>query len=217
LQGLEEGMMENPRNRGQKAILGLLLAVGALGIGLLSYLVVDRLTPDALDASTDPVHSTPQADADVSADTSTDSANASVGIRVGERAPDFQLPSLDGTNVRLSDFLGHVVVLDFWASWCGPCKLTMPGLEDLARDLAPDVVLLGVSLDRAATDAVDYLAANNYDAMVAVYGSYTAAYAVFVMYGGGGIPKTFLIDRDGIIRHVGHPALLQRTAVERLL
>ena len=93
----------------------------------------------------------------------------------------------------------------------------MPGLESLAKSLAADVVLIGVSLDRSASHASDYLTTNNYDAMVALYQSYAAAYNVFQTYGGGGIPKTFVIDREGIIRYVGHPASLPRQTVERLI
>jgi thiol-disulfide isomerase/thioredoxin len=144
-------------------------------------------------------------------------ADVPVGIRINQRAPDFLLQSLDNESVALSDFLGRVVILDFWASWCGPCKTTMPGLESLARALSPDVVLVGVSLDQVAANAIGYLATNHFDAMIALYESYAAAYAVFQTYGGGGIPKTYVIDRTGIIRYVGHPASLSRQTVERLI
>jgi peroxiredoxin len=188
----------------------VLIAIGVLGIALLGYLVVDRLILSSKDRDTVADAGAPNAPVDAD-------SSVPVGILVGQRAPDFSLPSLDGTEITLSDFRGYVVILDFWASWCTPCKVTMPGVESMVRSLEPDVVLLGVSLDRASRDASTYLASNNYESMIALYGSYSAAYAVFQTYGGGGIPKTYVIDRDGVIRYAGHPASLQRTTVERLL
>ena len=197
----------------------ILIALGVLAIGFLIYVVVDRLTTsdvsDAVRAPADRViANSTDADRPVGVEEST---GIPIGIRVGQRAPNFQLPSLDNEDIALSDYRGHVVILDFWASWCTPCKSTMPGLESMARTLAPDVVLVGVSLDQSASKASDYLSANNYDAMVALYGTYTAAVNVFNTYGGGGIPKTYVIDREGIIRYVGHPASLSRQTVERLI
>lgn len=203
-------------NRVQRAVIALLIVAGVLAAGFLVYVALDRLSPanPALDPSPESVDETQSASRQEPA---TDPTDVQIGIRIGQRAPDFKLPSLDNEDVSLSDHLGSVVILDFWASWCGPCKLTMPGLEQLAQSMAPDVVLLGVSLDRKKVDASDYLSANNYDAIIALYGSYTLAYNLFQAYGNGGIPKTFVIDREGIIRYVGHPASLSRQVIEALI
>ncbi|MCK5213017.1 MAG: TlpA family protein disulfide reductase, partial [Dehalococcoidia bacterium] len=139
-------------------------------------------------------------------------------VAIGMKYTDFGLDTPEGEFLKLSDVhQGSVLLMDFWASWCGPCKSTMPRLEDFAREMAPDVVLLGVSVDRNATDASDYLASNNFDAMIALYESYAAAFSVSLTYAVSGIPKTYVIDRDGIIRYVGHPAVLPRQTIERLL
>jgi peroxiredoxin len=87
----------------------------------------------------------------------------------------------------------------------------------LAQALAPDVVLIGVSLDQTAAKASNYLGANDFSAMIALYESYTAALAVSRTYAVVGIPKTYVIDRTGIVRYVGHPASLSRQTVERLI
>lgn len=207
--------MDASSSRLQRAMTVLLLAIGILGIGFVAYRIIVELSPKApvAEVSPDPV-SEPSTTPLLQAQTTPDTP---VGIRLGQRAPDFQLASLDHDMVSLSDFLGKVVILDFWASWCGPCKSTMPGLESLARALATDVVLLGVSLDRTESAASAYLAANNYDAMIGLYGSYVDAYRVSGVYGVAGIPKTFIIDREGVIRYVGHPASLSRQTIERLL
>jgi peroxiredoxin len=140
------------------------------------------------------------------------------GTRIGELAPDFALRSLDGTSVSLSRFRGRVVILDFWASWCGPCRDTMPSLHDLWHDVASrGVDLVGVSLDRTASAASSYLASNGFGDMTALWESAEASQAVASLYGVRGIPRTLIIDRDGIVRFNNHPALLDRAVLEALL
>lgn len=78
-----------------------------------------------------------------------------VGPDVG-RAPDYEFVALDGTVVRSSELLGQVVVLNFWATWCIPCKLEMPSLQALHEDLATDgVVVLGLATDAGRGSAVE--------------------------------------------------------------
>lgn len=227
--------MQKQANQLQKSITYVLLAVGILGMGFLAFLVVDQLvpgpisSPPEMDAS--PIESAlwsranPEVEPATEPDTSVTEAVTSetdapsdvpTGIRIRQRAPDFSLRSLDNEVVSLSDFLGKVVILDFWASWCGPCRDSMPRLEAIAQSLAADVVLLGVNLDRKEETAASYLANNNFDGMVALHGSYAEASAVSRTYGVTGIPKTFVIDRTGIVRYVGHPASLSRQVVEGL-
>src|SRR5437773_12576066 len=68
--------------------------------------------------------------------------------RVGHLAPDFVLQTLDGREIRLSDYRGHVVFLNFWATWCGPCKIEMPAMERLYREYRRQgLTILAVSTD----------------------------------------------------------------------
>ena len=207
--------MQERANRLQKAITYALIFVGILGIAFLVFLVVDR---PSIDAPTSlPEIESEGIPTDVVVFEQEEQADVPIGIRIGQRAPDFRLRSLENEAVALSDYLGKVVILNFWASWCGPCRLTMPELEDIARSLTTDVILLGVNLDRSKQNATNYLASNNFAAMITLYESYASAFAVFRTYGNGGIPKTYVIDRAGIIRFVGHPARLSRQTIERLL
>ncbi len=121
-------------------------------------------------------------------------------------APDFSLPSLDGEMVTLSGLRGSVVVIDFWASWCSPCRKSFPGLDALVSKYADQgVVLLVVSLDKTAQRARDYLTDNGYSTDNVLWGSLEAARDVKALFGVVGIPKTFLIDRIGLIEYAGHP------------
>jgi peroxiredoxin len=122
-------------------------------------------------------------------------------------APDFSLAALDGATVTLSSLRGDIVILDFWASWCAPCTRTLPSLHDLASRLAGrGVVLLAVSLDRTADAAAAYADSLGLVLGSVLYGSLDEARAVRDLYGVGGIPHTFVIDREGWIRFSGLPA-----------
>jgi len=138
-----------------------------------------------------------------------------VGNRVGQLAPEFTLSRLDGGEASLSDFRSRVVVLDFWATWCSPCRASMPGLEALrARYEDKGLIVVSVSLDRSGDDARRYLKTNGYDAFIGLWESLADAQRVARLYGVFGIPRTFVIDRDGIIRYSGHPTRLTNATIE---
>ena len=158
--------MQERTNRLQRGVTYALIFLGILGTGFLAFIVVDHLSlstpailPEAVSEDTLP---------DAIAFEQETPTEVPIGIRIGQRAPDFRLLSLEDEAVSLSDFLGRIVILDFWASWCAPCRLTMPGLEGIASSLPSDVVLLGVSLDRNAENAANYMASNDFDVMIAV-------------------------------------------------
>lgn len=69
------------------------------------------------------------------------------GLKVGAKAPDFELKTLAGETVKLSDFKGKKVMLNFWATWCPPCKAEMPAMEQLHKELGDEVVILAVNID----------------------------------------------------------------------
>ena len=140
-----------------------------------------------------------------------------VGPDLG-RAPVYEFVALDGSDVRSAGLVGRVVVLNFWATWCGPCKLEMPSLQSLHEDRGGDgVVVLGLATDVGGASAVEgFLAEREISYPV---GRATTAHRQ--AFGGiNAIPTTFLIDKRGVVRHrvVGYfapPAL--RLAVRRLL
>jgi peroxiredoxin len=69
------------------------------------------------------------------------------GLKVGAKAPDFELKTLAGDTVKLSDLKGKKVMLNFWATWCPPCKAEMPAMEEFHKEAADEVVILAVNID----------------------------------------------------------------------
>ena len=134
-------------------------------------------------------------------------ANSSAGqvvpkalsAKVGEAAPDFSLDTLDGKTVKLSDFRGKPVVLNFWASWCTPCRKEFPMLKDAYAAGKGKWSLVGVNTQ----DLVESDGRNFAKAQGATWpNGFDADLAVKKGYGVTGLPETFFIDQDGIIR--GH-------------
>lgn len=165
----------------------------------------DALLPDDLPSDHDTEPAADPASAIPSGPRRTD-----VGYAVGQFAPGFSLLDLAGRRVSLASYRGQVVLLDFWASWCTPCRQTLPYLHQLAVDFASEgLVLIGINLDRRLEDAVSYLEDHPFPQLIPVQGTT----AVALQYGVSGIPRTFLIDRSGIIRYAGHPSLLAVSAI----
>ena len=120
-----------------------------------------------------------------------------------QTAPAFELKDANGHTVRLADYRGKVVLLDFWATWCGPCKVEIPWFKEFERQHKDKgFALLGVAMDEEGWDVVKPFAQHfgiNYRIVV---GNDTVA----DLYGGlGALPTTYLIDHDGKIAatHVG--------------
>ncbi len=118
-------------------------------------------------------------------------------------ATDFTLPSLEGKQLKLSAFKGKVVLLNFWATWCGPCKAEIPAFVELQRQYKDDLVVVGLSVDDPADKAKAF--ADQYKVnypIVLGLGHDDIQDAYGPIYG---IPASFLISRDGKVckRHLG--------------
>jgi thiol-disulfide isomerase/thioredoxin len=114
---------------------------------------------------------------------------------IGKPAPDFELKDLSGNIVKLSGLKEKVVLLNFWATWCGPCKNEIPYLEEIYNKYkAQGLVILGVN-DEAEHNLVRNFAKENISYPILV-----DAQSVFETYKVRGIPNNFYIDKEGLIR-----------------
>ncbi len=117
------------------------------------------------------------------------------GQLMGQVAPDFDLPALDGKNLKLSDLRGKAVLLNFWATYCGPCKIEMPWFVELQKQYGPQgFQIVGVTMDDASTAEI----AKFVKEMGVNYPILLGKESVGESYGGVGVlPTTFFLDRDG--------------------
>lgn len=116
-----------------------------------------------------------------------------------QAAPDFTLKSRSGKNLKLSEFRGEVVMVNFWASWCGPCRQEMPLLEQLYKRYQPlGFTILGVHVEEDSSAAEKVLK----DIPVSFPILYDNTNEVSKLYGISAMPSTFLVDRNGNLRYL---------------
>ncbi len=129
----------------------------------------------------------------------TDAVDTDGGDGSNPTAPDFTVYDIDGNPVSLSDFVGKPVVLNFWASWCGPCKNEMPDFDEVYGEYGGDVVFLMVNITDGTNETVDSASSfiKNAGYTFPVYYD-TELYATSA-YGVSSIPMTFFIDSNGTV------------------
>jgi len=119
--------------------------------------------------------------------------------QVGKQAPDFQLPNLEGPPVSLSDFRGKPILLNFWATWCGPCRQEMPLIQAIFEE-QPDngLVILAIDIGENASAVNNFMQSNNFSFPVLLDTDQDVA----LEYNIRAIPTTFFIDKDGLIQEI---------------
>lgn len=123
----------------------------------------------------------------------------SYALDVGERAPEVGLTDTQGRAIRLSALRGKVVILDFWASWCEPCKDAMPVLDRLyQRYRERGLVVVGVNVDRQERNMTRFLQRTRVSFPIVHDGSQ----AVAGRYDPPTMPSSYIIDRRGVVRHI---------------
>jgi peroxiredoxin len=132
---------------------------------------------------------------------------------VGRAAPDFRLRTLDGGDVRLSDLRGMVVLVNFWATWCGPCRDEAPVLAKLdAAERARGLVILGVDLQEAEGPVRAFVEEYRLQFPIALDRTGEVANA----YRADKPPTSVLIDRQGVIRYITYGPLTAEEVQQRL-
>ena len=126
-------------------------------------------------------------------------AGSAGAVDVKEEAPDFTLKSLDGSNMRLEEYRGQVVLINFWASWCGPCRQEMPLLDRLHhRYEDTGFAVLGVNVEGESAPAQDIVDKTNVTFPIVI----DDGQKVSEMYNLEAMPSTFVVDRDGVVRYI---------------
>ncbi len=132
---------------------------------------------------------------------------------VSRLAPDFTLADLEGNQLRLSDLRGKVVFINFWATWCPPCRAEMPEIEAIHQEYKTEgVVVIGVDILETASDVRQFVKQGGYNwtFVLDTTGEVTASYNI------AAIPTSFFIDREGIIRAVNIGAMTKRAMETKL-
>jgi peroxiredoxin len=141
-----------------------------------------------------------------------------VGYRIGERAPAFDLLNQAGETVSLIDFLGHVVLLEFWSSSCSACQAAMPHVEELRAAFADrGLIVITITINRMVDGEWQYLAQHGFTEFVALREVDPVARPTKEAYDVSVIPQAFLIDQRGVIVFSGHMNYVQADMIEPLL
>ncbi|NOT45694.1 MAG: TlpA family protein disulfide reductase [Acidobacteria bacterium] len=179
------------------------IATGAVGL----VLVVLLLSPGNGGSGTAPAGVPTEAEIAAAVDAAEDANAAGSPAQLG-----FTLKDMNGVDVSLASFKGKVILLNFWATWCGPCKAEIPALVELQTQYADDLVVLGLSVDDTVEQLRPYAAeyAINYPVLVG-----NGREDVQEAYGPlWGIPVSVFIGRDGVI-HKKHSGIGTKEQFER--
>ncbi|WP_438350821.1 peroxiredoxin family protein [Paenibacillus sp. FA6] len=129
-----------------------------------------------------------------------------IGIKKGNKAPDFELLNLDEQPVKLSDFLGKKVILNFWATWCPPCRVEMPHMEKISNNHEEDVVVLSVNLthtekSQIGVDEFIEKLGLTFPVLLDTKGDVANQYQIIAY------PTSYIIDSQGIIQEIFQGAI----------
>jgi peroxiredoxin len=122
--------------------------------------------------------------------------SAEVGTEIGMQAPDFTLTNMNDQEVSLSDYRGQKVFLNFWASWCPPCKKEMPDMQKLHEEYEDEVVILAVNVGESKSTAANFMMENGLKFTVLLDSNKSTAQNYLVR----GIPTSYFLDQNGVIQ-----------------
>ncbi|MBA7467409.1 Thiol-disulfide oxidoreductase ResA [subsurface metagenome] len=133
------------------------------------------------------------------------------GTQVGNLAPDFQLQNLDGQTVPLSNLRNKPVLINFWATWCSPCRSEMPYIQEIYEEWTDKgLVLLAINIGESSSEVEEFMQGNNFSFTVLLDTKQDVAQKYNIQY----IPTTFFIDKDAIIQYKLTGAFQSKAQIE---
>lgn len=145
-------------------------------------------------------------------------ANVKTGLYDGQAAPLFTLPDFDGVQHSLSDYLGKVVILEFWRTTCPHCLASMPHLQDLlTRFGKKGLVVITVVVNHGLQYAMNFFAKEGYTDFVPLWEPDSLTERPSDVYNVRSVPHTLLIDRYGVIRYSGYPEKIDDALIAKFL
>lgn len=119
-------------------------------------------------------------------------------LEKGNKAPDFTAELVDGTTLTLSELQGKPVIINFWATWCGPCVKEMPAFERLKADYGDEIGIIAVNCGDDAETVKEFVEKNGYTFPIAL----DETYDISMLYPTNGIPYTVILDENGTVSHL---------------
>lgn len=187
----------------KKNLLAIIVLIGLVGYGVYDYVSGNKEETNRRHANEE--------------QTRLPSDDVPIGIEKGQRAPDFTLNDLNGSPIRLSNYLGKKVLINFWASWCPPCRAEMPHMQQFYEDYKDNTVILGVNMTATEERSEDIRPfveefGLTFPIVLDKEGNLMGDYVVIAY------PTTYVIDEQGIIRDVFRGAInyeiMQKTIEE---
>ncbi|WP_245833035.1 redoxin domain-containing protein [Oceanobacillus timonensis] len=139
-------------------------------------------------------------------------ADVQEGVEIGDKAPDFTLETLDGESVQLSDFQGERVMINFWATWCPPCKQEMPDMEQFYQEHDPVILSVNLTDGEMNTEQVGQFMQElelTFPVLLDKEGEVSQLYRIQP------IPMTYMVDAEGIIQFKSFGALSYKQMVKQ--
>jgi len=145
-------------------------------------------------------------------------AGIEVGLRSGQLAPDFEFSAFDGRRLKLSDYRGRAVILNFWASWCGPCRAEMPDMEAILHRFADQgLIIVGVNNGEGLKPAARFL--DNLGVEFSAF-AFDPNQDIAQRFSIRGMPTSYFIDSEGLITQVVlgqlSPAILEANVLDAI-
>ena len=170
-------------------------------LGFVACQQIDRVKPLVFASSSAPVLLLGEGRSSTAASNSGDNKASSAPRTSADPAPDFTLEDLSGNAFSLSRMRGRAVLLDFWASWCGPCRAEMPALERLHREFAGrGLSVVGVNVDEPRATAARFIEQQGYTFTVLLDKGFEAA----MLYDARSLPTLVLVDAEGNVKAYDH-------------